>query len=238
MVMAASFSMTGVASGTATTAAPAAGATCDPANGPALPSNYICDSTIAGNFTLSELGTGTYTGAVRLDWSIWTSAAPCAQATGTVTFTSGADSVTTTLVNTSRMCESKPASDTYTMDMQSTVTAGTGRFASPTGGSFETTGALVKTATAGEFTSTQAISGSVTVADPTPTPTPTPVATASAAPTASVAASPTASATPAGALLPDTSTGGPDGGLLVVLALGVVVVASSTYGAMRRSAAR
>jgi LPXTG-motif cell wall-anchored protein len=38
--------------------------------------------------------------------------------------------------------------------------------------------------------------------------------------------------------LPDTSTGGQDGGLFVVLGLGAVVVASSTYGAMRRSAAR
>lgn len=237
MVMAATFSMTGVANGTATTAAPAPGATCNPP-GASQPSDFICDSTIAGTFTLSELGTGTYTGAVRLDWSIWTSAAPCAEATGTVTFTAGADSVTTTLVNTSRMCESKPASDTYTIDMQSTVTAGTGRFASPTGGSFETTGTLVETATAGEFTSTQAISGSVSVADPTPTPTPTPVASASATPAASVAASPTATATPAGALLPDTSTGGQDGGLFVVLGLGAVVVASSTYGAMRRSAAR
>jgi hypothetical protein len=226
LVLAATFTVSGTATGTADTAAPAAGAMCNP---PAAvnPEDYICDSTIAGTFTLSELGTGTYTGNVRLDWSAYTTAEPCAQASGTVAFTNGADSITTTLDNTSVVCESKPASDTYTMTMQSTVTGGTGQFASPTGGSFATTGTLVKVAgSPGDYTSTQSIVGSVSVADPVPTATPAATPTATAAPTATVAP----------AIVPDTSTGGPDAGLLVVLGLGAVILASASYRAMRGSA--
>lgn len=220
VALAATLSITGTATGTADTKPPAPGATCDTAS-PTQPSDYVCDSTVAGPFTLTELGSGTYSGEVQLDWSIYTSSAPCAEASGTVTFSAGADSITSTLDATSRVCESQPVSDTYTMDLQSTVISGTGRFASATG-TFETLGNLVETTTPGQFTITEAIQGTVTVPDPAPTPTPTP----SAAPTATLAPGGTGT-------LPDTSTGGRDRGLLIVLGLGTVIAASIGHRALR-----
>lgn len=225
VVLAATLSITGTASGTADTKAPAPGATCNTAS-PAQPSDYVCDSTVAGPFTLTELGTGTYAGDVQLDWSIYTGSEPCAEASGTVTFTNGADSITTTLDSTSRVCESQPASDTYTMSLQSTVTGGTGRFAAATG-TFTTLGNLVKTATPGQFTITEAIQGSVTVPDAAPTATATPAPAATATPP------------PGGAgVLPDTSTGGPDGGALIVLGLTAIIVASAGRRALRDASQR
>lgn len=231
MVVAATLSVTGTGSGTATTLAPTAGATCNPP-GATQPSDYICDSTVAGTFVLSQLGSGTYSGSVRLDWSTWTSAEPCAAASGAVTFMGADDSIATALDTTSRVCETMPASDTLTMDIDLIVSGGTGRFAPPSSGSFEETGFLVETATPGDYTSTQSIQGSITVADPMPTATPS----ATATPTASATPAPTAS--PGEATMPDTSTGMPASGLLVVLGLGGVVLVSASYGAMKRAAAR
>ena len=238
VVLAATLSVTGTGSGTATTLAPTAGATCNPP-GATQPSDYICDSTVAGTFVLSQLGSGTYSGNVRLDWSTWTSAEPCAAASGAVTFMGADDSIATALDTTSRVCETMPASDTFTMSLDLVVSGGTGRFAPPSSGSFEETGFLVETATPGNYTSTQSIQGSITVADPTPTATPTVTAapSASATPTASATPGPTAS--PDAATMPDTSTGGiPGPGLLVVIGLGVVVLASTSYGVMKGAAAR
>jgi hypothetical protein len=225
LALAATISMSGTATGTATTLPPAPGATCNPP-GATQPSDFICDSTVAGTFVLSGLGTGTYSGNVRLDWSIWTSADPCAEATGTITFVSGTDSITTVIEDTSRVCESTPASDTYTIETQSTATGGTGAFAAITAGTFEASGVLVAT-TPGEFTSTQAIVGSVTVADP--------VATVSPAPPSPAPATPAATAP---AILPNTSTGAPAEGLTLVLLLGVLALASTAVMARRNSGVR
>ena len=230
LVLAATLSVAGTATGTADTKAPAPGATCDTAS-PTQASDYVCDSTVGGPFTLTELGTGTYAGDVQLDWSIYTGTEPCAEASGTVTFTNGADSITTTLASTSRVCESQPASNTYTMALQSNVTAGTGRFASATG-NLDTLGNLVKTATPGQFTITEAIQGSVTVPDPAPAATATPTATATAAPVAA------ASPAPGAGMLPDTSTDGPDGGLLLVLGLGAIIAASAGRRALKAASQR
>jgi hypothetical protein len=248
LVLAADVSLTGTMVGTASTLPPAPGATCNPP-GATQPSDFICDSTVDGTFTLTELGTGTYTGSVRLDWSIWTSSEPCAAATGTFTLEAGADSITSEIADTSRVCETTPATDTYSIITHGTITGGSGAFAGTTGGTFEATGFLMQTSL-GEFTSAQTVVASVTLPDPVASPSPSPSSSATVSPsssaTASASSSPTASATQsaapastspaAGGTLPDTSAGGSTGFVPIVLGMGALVLTSAMRRASRRPA--
>lgn len=201
LASAATLTVTGTSSGTATAEPPDVDATCNP-QAPTVASDFVCDFTIAGTFSLTELGTGTYTGATRLDWSIYTSAEPCAELTGSMTLTNAQGTLTLDIDSTSRVCETASPTQ-HTSSMDATAVSGTGAYAGASG-TFTGTGTLDATATAGTYTAEQTLAGSVVIPDPTPTPTPTPTATptATVAPTATATASPT----PVADQLPDTST--------------------------------
>ena len=235
---AATLSITGTTSGSAIVEAPTADAACNP-TAPVDPADYICDFDLAGTFDMTELGTGTYTGSTRLDWSIYTGPEPCAELTGTMVLTNAEGSITVEMLDTSRVCETDDPGE-HTSSMDATVVSGTGAYLGATG-TFTGDGTLFATETAGEYDAAQDLVGSVTVPDPTPNPTPTPAPTASAAPSASVpaaasdspAASPTA--TPVVGQLPDTA--GPSSGatLPAVLVLAGLVAAFAVRGLSSRT---
>lgn len=160
---AATLTVTGTSAGTATAQPPEAGATCNP-TAPAAPSDLICDFDIVENFTLTDLGTGTYTGTTRLDWSIYTGAEPCAELTGTTTLTSDEGTITLSILDSSRVCET--ASPTvHSFEMDATVTGGTGAYAGATG-TFSGTGTLTARDAPTVYDMAQQLSGSVVVPDP------------------------------------------------------------------------
>src|SRR5688500_12621091 len=65
LAAAATVPITGSTSGSATAQAPEAAASCDPQS-PTVRADYICDFDLAGTLTLTNFGTGTYTGTARL----------------------------------------------------------------------------------------------------------------------------------------------------------------------------
>jgi hypothetical protein len=226
LAAAATSPITGTSSGTATAQAPEAAASCDPQS-PSVPADFICDFDIAGTFTLTNLGTGTYTGTTRLDWSIYTGAAPCAELTGTMVLTNAQGTVTLNMLNTSRVCETASPTQ-HTSTMNATITGGTGAYVGATG-TVTGLGTLDAQATPGVYDAAQTLAGSITTPDPSPTATPTPTPTPSPSTTATVAPS----ATPAVGLLPDTSSPASDTTLPIVLTLAGLLIASVAYGGFR-----
>jgi hypothetical protein len=226
LAVAATSTITGTSSGTATAQAPTADALCTPQTG-TLPAHFICDFDLAGTFTLTNLGTGTYTGESRLDWSIYTSAARCAQLTGTMVLTNAQGTVTLNMLNTSRVCETASPTQ-HASTMNATIVSGTGAYVGATG-TVTGLGTLDARQTPGVYDAAQALTGSITTPDPAPTATPTPTPT----PSASVAATVAPTATPAVGLLPDTSSPASDSALPIALTLAGLLIASVTYGGFR-----
>jgi hypothetical protein len=211
-------------------------AECTP-TAPTGPEDYVCDFDTVGTFDLDEVGTGTYEGELRLDWSIYTGADPCAEATGTLTLITADGTLELMIEDTSRVCETAdPMVHAATFDVA--VTSGTGVFAGATG-TLSSSGTMTPSAGSGEYDTELDVTGTITVPDPTPTPTPTPTPSPSptddAAPTASAPAV-SASPTPA-AMLPDTATGTGSPMTGVALALAGALIASLGVGAVTRRSA-
>jgi hypothetical protein len=204
------------------------------------PEDFVCDFNTTGTFDLEEVGTGAYTGELRLDWSIYTGAEPCAEATGTLMLTTVDGTLQLVVQDTSRVCETGDP-EVHDASFDVTVTSGTGAFAGAAG-TLTATGTMTPSAGSGEYDTELDVTGTITVPDPTPPPSisPAPVPSDDAAPTASAPAASvpagSASAVPTG-LLPNTASGssGPLTGLFLILA--VTLVASLGVGAIvRRSA--
>lgn len=228
MVAAADLSATGTMTGLAISQPAEPGvAECIPNASPVDPEDFVCDFDSDGTFDLGEVGTGTFSGELRLDWSIYTGADPCAEATGTLTLTTADGTLDLTVDDTSRVCETAvPTEHDATFDV--TVVSGTGVFAGASG-TLSATGTMTPSAGSGEYDTAFDVTGTVTVPDPTPTPTPTPAPTDDAAPTASASPTPPAA-------LPDTATGNGSSTTGVVLALAVAFIVSlgATAVAARR----
>lgn len=226
-VAAADLSVSGTTSGTASAQVPEPGvAECTPQTA-VDPEDFVCDFDVAGTFNLTGgLGTGTYDGEFRLDWSIYTSSDPCAEVVGTMTLTAAGGTVELAVANTSRVCEtSDPAVHDATLN--ATVTGGTGAYAGATG-TLTSTGTLEAQDLLGqEYTAEATMTGTITVPDPTATPTPTPTPTGT--PT-----SPPAS--PAAAALPDTAASSGTTSL-AALVLAAACIGSLAVLALRRRSA-
>ena len=204
---AATFTVTGTSTGTATAQPTEPAALCDP-TAPDNAEELVCDFDIAGTFTVSTLGAGTYTGTTRLDWSIYTGTEPCAEMTGTMVLTTAGGTLTLTMADSSRVCETGDP-DVHATSMDATITGATGNYVGATG-TFTGEGTTTSVDGVLSYSAAQDLAGSVTLPDPTPTPTPTP---ASAAP----------SATPAVGALPDTASPSSDGSPIAIL-LGAVFI--------------
>ena len=124
---AATFTVTGSSSGTATAQPTEPAALCDP-TAPDSPEELVCDFDIAGTFTLTTIGTGTYTGSTRLDWSIYTGTEPCAEMTGTMVLTTVDGSLTLDIADTSRVCETADP-DVHDTSMSASIIGATGDYA-------------------------------------------------------------------------------------------------------------
>ena len=210
-------------------------AECIPNASPTDPEDFVCDFDTSGTFDLDGVGTGTYEGEFRLDWSIYTGAEPCAETTGTLTLTTADGTLDVVVDDTSRVCETAdPEVHEATFDI--TIVSGTGVFTGATG-TLSVTGTLTPSAGSGEYDAELDVTGTITVPDPTPAPSvsPAPVPTDDAAPVASAPAV-SASAAPIG-LLPDTASGsgGPLTGLFLILA--ITLLASLGVGAAARRSA-
>lgn len=221
---AATFAVTGSSSGTATAQPTEPAALCDP-TAPDSPEELVCDFDIAGTFTLTTLGAGTYSGTTRLDWSIYTGAEPCAEMTGTMVLTTADGTVTLDITDASRVCETADPA-VHDTTMVATISGATGDYAGATG-TFTGDGTTTSVNGVTNYSAEQDLAGSVTLPDPTLTPTPTPTPTASAA-------APTA--TPATNTLPDTSAPASDGSPLAAVLIAMFVASASvlTYRSRRR----
>jgi hypothetical protein len=234
-VAAADLSADGTMTGAATAQAPEPGvAECTPTSSPTDPEDFICDFDTVGAFDLDEVGTGSYSGEFRLDWSIYTGAEPCAEATGTLTLTGVDGTLDLGVLDTSRVCETTdPLIHDATFDV--TVLGGTGVFADATG-SLTATGTLTGTGTAGAYAVALSVVGTVSVPDATPAPTVAPTVVPTDAPT--VAPTEVPSASPTADLpdaLPDTASGGGSATVWPALVLAIVLAASiGLLGARRR----
>ena len=224
LAAAATSPFTGTTSGTATAQTPEPAALCNP-QAPTVPADYICDFDLAGTFTLTNLGTGTYTGTTRLDWSIYTGSAPCAELTGSMVLTNALGTVTLNMLNTSRVCETASPTQ-HASTMNATITGGTAAYVGATG-TVTGVGTLDAQQTPGVYDAAQTLTGSITTPDPTPTPTPTPT------PSPSTAATVAPTATAAVGLLPDTSSPASDTTLPIALTLAGLLIASVTYGGFK-----
>lgn len=216
LAAAATLTVTGSSSGTATAEPPTAEASCDPP-GATVPADFICDFVIAGTFDVTELGAGTYTGETRLDWSIYTGSEPCAELTGTMTLTNASGTITLEMLDTSRVCETADPME-HASAMDAVVAGGTGAYAGATG-TVTGDGTLSATATAGLYDAAQSLAGTVTVPDPTPDPTP--------APSEPDDVAPSATATPTDDLLPDTASGSDRTPATLVVLIGLVTVSAA-----------
>lgn len=232
-VAAADLSADGTMTGAASAQAPEPGvAECTPTSSPTDPEDFICDFDTVGAYDLDEVGTGSYSGEFRLDWSIYTGAEPCAEATGTLTLTGADGTLELAVDDTSRVCETTdPLVHDATFDV--TVLGGTGAFADATG-SLTATGTLTGTDTAGTYAVALEVLGTVSVPDATPTPTVAPTVTPTVNPTVDPTMAPTGvpSASPTADLpdaLPDTASG--DGSPMTWPAtILVIVLATSIIG--------
>lgn len=215
-------------------------AECTPGSG-TDPEDFVCDFDTEGTFDLDEVGTGTYEGEFRLDWSIYTGPEPCAETTGTLTLTTADGTLDVVVDDTSRVCETADP-DVHEATFDITIVAGTGVFAGATG-TLSVTGTLTPSAGSGEYDAELDVTGTITLPDPTPPPSvsPAPVPTDDVAPTddaAPTASAPAASPSAApGGLLPDTASGssGPLTGLFLILV--ATLVASLAVGAVARRSA-
>lgn len=124
----------------------------------------ICHFDVSGTFTASPLGSGTYTGTVTLDYNSYTTASPCATATGTITFTNAAgDKVHTMLAPGSKVCETTPPSAVHNETLILKITGGTGQFEDATG-TIHSDGTTMDVAgNPGKHTDSATLSGSITL---------------------------------------------------------------------------
>jgi hypothetical protein len=215
---AADVTVSGTVSGTATPQAPEPGvAECTPTTG-TTPADFVCDFDAAGTFTLTGIGSGTYAGTLRLDWSIYTAAQPCAEAVGALTLTTADGTLALVVEDSSRVCETSVAT-THDATLQMTVASGTGVFA---GASGTLSGTGTMTAADGGYDTALAVTGTISVPPPASTaPSSAPAsASPSSAPASAAPSSPTASTAPVG-MLPDTAV--PGESLLTPLAAVLVV---------------
>ncbi len=124
----------------------------------------VCHFDVSGTFTASPLGTGTYTGKVTLDYNTYTTANPCAAATGNIMFTNAAgDKVYTTLGPGSKVCETNPPSAVHTENLILKITGGTGRFAGATGTIHSDGMTMDVPGNPGKHTDSATLSGSITL---------------------------------------------------------------------------
>lgn len=192
---------------------------------PATPEDYRCDASSAGVVVLpTAIATGTYFASMRFDRSIQATEPDCLQVTGRLTIATASDTITFTILSTSRSCL------VFIIDvlaLHMTVESGTGTFAGSTG--FLDASGLIVPGGSGSLmvldASGNILAGTGTTPTPTPTatptPTPTPTATAIASATATLAAI-TPAPTPLIGLLPDAAVAREEtdsGGLLVLVAL-------------------
>ena len=239
LAAAADITLSGTTQGTATAQAPEPGvAECTPTASPVDAEDFVCDFNDNGTFDLTGLGTGTYASDLRLDWSIYTGAEPCAELVGTLTLHTADGTITLDIDNTSRVCETGD-SDVHTSTFSATVIAATGDYAGASG-TLSGTGTMEAVSAPTSYTTEMDVTGTITVPDPTPTPTPTVAPTAAPTDDASVAptAVPSSAApTPAAGALPDTSS---DSGMTATLAavLAVAFIGSLTAATLRRRRAR
>lgn len=239
-VVAADLAADGTMTGTATAQPPEPGvAECTPTSSPTDPEDFVCDFDTTGVFDLDEVGTGSYSGEFRIDWSIYTGAEPCAEATGTLTLTSTDGTLELGVVDTSRVCETTdPLVHDATFDV--TVLSGSGAFADATG-SLTATGTLTGSGTVGAYAVALDVVGTVSVPDATPAPTVAPTVAPTLTPTVAPTVAPTEvpSASPTADLpdaLPDTAAGGGSPMTWPVIILAMVLAASiGLLGARRRS---
>lgn len=187
---------------------------------PTTPEDYRCDATSDGVVDLTTIGAGTYTAAMRFDWSIATPADNCAVVTGTMVMTTPAGTITFTITDLSRACIEFIFTE---LDLEMDVASGTGSFAGMTGflhgeggiGPFGKGGAVMHLDT----------SGNIVAGAPTPTPTPTPTA-------AAAAATPVVSLLPNAAFAQPDEFGGLGAGTILVLAA-LLLMSSGGYLAWR-----
>ena len=187
---------------------------------PTTPEDYRCDATSDGVVDLTTIGAGTYTAAMRFDWSIATPAEDCAIVTGTMVMTTPAGTITFTITDLSRACVDFIFTE---LELELEVASGTGSFAGTTGflhasggiGPFGKGGAMIHLD----------VSGNIVAGAPTPTPTPTPTA-------AVAAATPVVSLLPNAAFAQTDQLGGLGAGTVLVLAA-LLLISSGGYVAWR-----
>lgn len=238
---AADLTVDGTASGTATAQPAEPGvAECTPTAGPTDAEDFVCDFDVAGTFDLGDIGTGTYTGVNRLDWSIYTGSEPCAELVGTYQLTTADGTLEITFDDSSRVCETADP-DVHESTVSATVSGGTGAFAGATG-TLSGTGTMEAVTAPTSYTTELDVTGTITVPDPTPAPTTEPTPAPTVAPTDDASVAPTAAPssaapTPAADALPDTSS---DSGMTATLAavLAVAFIGSLTAATLRRRRAR
>ena len=236
---AATMTVAGTTTGTATVRPPTTEVGCNP-TAPTGPADYLCDFDVEGTFDMTELGTGTFTETTRLDWSTWTSAEPCAELTGTLVMTTADGTLTVEVLDTSRVCEtSSPLVHTSSVD--GTILSGTGAYAGATG-TLGGDGTLTATTAPGVYDVVQTLAGSVILPDP-PVPTPAPTTDPSVAPSMAPSVAPsvapdqatagstvpsTGTATTSAATLPDTASTPTSSLATVLILVGLIASAAAT----------
>ena len=97
------------------------------------PSFFVYNFDVSGIFKARPIGPGTYAGSVTLDYSNYTTASPCADVTGTITFTDAAGHQINTTVSGTE-CETTPYNaDIHLSDLVLTITGGTGTYRDASG---------------------------------------------------------------------------------------------------------
>jgi hypothetical protein len=129
----------GTSSGTSTVVITPA-RTCNPVPTVVNPTDYLCTFAVAGSYTASGIGSGTYHGTTMIDYGngLYGSAGlgpgPCTPVTGAITFEqSPGNTLTTTLGAGSKVCETSPASTVHNTHLVLDITGGTGKFHGATG---------------------------------------------------------------------------------------------------------
>jgi hypothetical protein len=129
----------GTSSGTSTVVITPA-RTCNPVPTVVNPTDYLCTFAVAGSYTASGIGSGTYHGTTMIDYTQYNhnpadlEPGPCTPITGAITFEkSPGNTLTTTLGAGSKVCETSPASTVHNTHLVLDITGGTGRFEGATG---------------------------------------------------------------------------------------------------------